>query len=136
MKFDGIIFDFNGVLWWDSHLQEQAWMQFSAQIRGTPFAEHELAVHIHGRTNQHTLEYLTGRSLPQAELAQLTQQKESLYRQLCLDAGQDFCLSPGAMELLDYLVSRDIRRTIATASEKTNLDFFCPAAWLMQMVRG
>jgi beta-phosphoglucomutase-like phosphatase (HAD superfamily) len=122
--YQGLIFDFNGVLWWDSHLQEQSWRQFSAWMRGTPFSDEEMAVHVHGRTNGHTLAYLAGRPLQADEVAQLGEQKERLYRQLCLDLGAAFQLSPGAADLLDWLVAQSIPRTIATASGKRNLDFF------------
>ena len=120
----GIIFDFNGVLWWDSHLQEQAWRQFSAEIRDWPLSEEEVAVHVHGRNNQHTLEYLAGRSVHGDELARLSERKEVIYRQLCLDQGPGFSLSPGAVELLDFLLNHQIPHTIATASGRANLDFF------------
>jgi beta-phosphoglucomutase-like phosphatase (HAD superfamily) len=124
MKYQGLIFDFNGVLWWDSHLQEEAWKQFSFELRGSPLSDGETAVHVHGRNNRHTLEYLTGHTVRGDELWQLTQQKERIYRQLCLDQGHGFSLSPGAIELLGFLATHHIRYTIATASEKTNLDFF------------
>ncbi len=124
MIFDGIIFDFNGVLWWDTHLQEIAWKRFSETVRDTPFSSDEIRTHVHGRNNRYTFEYLTGRSITGAELTQMIQQKESIYRQMCLDQGADFKLSPDAAALLDYLVEQDIPHTIATASEKTNLDFF------------
>jgi beta-phosphoglucomutase-like phosphatase (HAD superfamily) len=122
--FDGIVFDFNGVLWWDSHLQEKAWKRFSAQIRGWPFSDEEMAVHIHGRNNRHSLEYAVGRTLDKDAAHRLSEEKESIYRALCLEQGQGFRLSPGAVELLDFLVARHIGRTIATASGKGNLDFF------------
>jgi HAD superfamily hydrolase (TIGR01509 family) len=51
-------------------------------------------------------------------------ERETYYRGLCLRQGGKFRLSPGAVELLDYLRERGIPRTIATASEKTNVDFF------------
>jgi beta-phosphoglucomutase-like phosphatase (HAD superfamily) len=124
MGFEGLIFDLNGVLWWDSHLQERAWRAFSAEVRGLPFSQQEMAAHVHGRYNWHTLEYLVGRTVGKNELEQLTQQKEGLYRQLCLTEGDGFRLSPGALELLGFLDAHGIPRTIATASEKTNLDFF------------
>ena len=38
--------------------------------------------------------------------------------------GQEFKLSPGATELLDFLVERNIPHTIATASGRPNVDFF------------
>ena len=122
--FDGIIFDFNGVLWWDGHLQEEAWRRFSTQIRGWPFCEGEMAIHVHGRNNQHTLEYATGQVVEGADLLQLTEAKETIYRRLCLEQGQDFKLSPGAVGLLDFLATHEISRTIATASERNNLAFF------------
>ena len=124
MKFEGLIFDFNGVLWWDTHLHEFAWKQFSEHIRGTPFSSEELTVHVHGRNNRHTLEYLTGDPVAGDDLERLSQQKETLYRWLCLEQEAGFKLSPGAIELLDYIVARGIAHTIATASGKTNLDFF------------
>jgi beta-phosphoglucomutase len=124
MKYQGIIFDFNGVLLWDSHTQERAWGRFSREKRGVPFLQEEMAIHAHGRNNQHTLQYLMGQALKGEELHQLTQQKEAIYRQLCLDQREDFRLSPGAVELLDFLVANGIPHTIATAAEKTNPDFF------------
>lgn len=118
------IFDFNGVLWWDEHLQDRAWGQFSARLRGTALSPEEMAVHVHGRNNRHTLEYLRGHPLDEAEVARLAEEKEGIYRRLCLNEGVAFCLSPGAVELLDRLVARGIPRTIATASGRGNVDFF------------
>jgi beta-phosphoglucomutase-like phosphatase (HAD superfamily) len=124
MKFKGIIFDFNGVLLWDSHLHVQAWQQFALKLRGYEFDNNELSIHVHGRTNSHILSYLTGRALQSQELSELIQMKETVYRNLCLSQGKLFALSPGATDLLDFLAKNNIPRTIATASEKTNLDFF------------
>jgi beta-phosphoglucomutase-like phosphatase (HAD superfamily) len=135
----GIIFDFNGVLWWDEHLQDRAWTDFSARLRGVPLTPEEMAVHVHGRYNRYTFEYLLDRRLDEAELARLTEEKEQIYRRLCLDEGRQrpggqnpgdhgpglgFRLSPGAVELLDRLVALGIPRTIATASGRGNVDFF------------
>ena len=124
MTFQGIIFDLNGVLWWDGQLQERSWKRFAAQVLAVTLSDEQIAVHVHGRTNQHTFEYLAGRLVEGEELAQLTHQKETIYRQLCLDQGTGFRLSPGAIELLDFLAVHRVARTIATASERVNLDFF------------
>jgi beta-phosphoglucomutase-like phosphatase (HAD superfamily) len=130
----GVIFDFNGVLWWDEHLQERSWGDFSTRLRGVPLSSGEMAVHVHGRNNRHTLEYLLERRLDEAELAQLAEEKEEIYRRLCLaedghnpgdqSSSWGFRLSPGAVELLDRLVDLGIPRTIATASGRSNVDFF------------
>jgi len=124
MTYKGMIFDFNGVLWWDTALQEQAWKVYSAKLRGTPFSDEEMSIHVHGRINKYTLEFLTGRSLESQELHNLIQGKESTYRSLCLQQGENFKLSPGAIEFLDFLVTNNIPHTIATASEESNVRFF------------
>lgn len=122
--FKGIVFDFNGVLWWDSHLQVEAWQRCAHSLRGKAFSEDELAIHMHGRTNSHVFSYLLGHNVVGEELANLTEDKESTYRQLCLSQGGLFALSPGAVDLLAFLTDHQIPLTIATASERTNLDFF------------
>ncbi len=124
MKYKGIIFDFNGVLLWDAPLHVQAWQATALRLRGSPISGDEFSIHVHGRTNSHILSYLSSRTLQRQELLELIQVKESMYRGLCLKNPEMFVLSPGAEALLDFVSSKDIPRTIATASEKTNLDFF------------
>ena len=42
--FDGVIFDFNGVLLWDNHLHEEAWRRYSRLVRGAALTDEELSV--------------------------------------------------------------------------------------------
>jgi len=123
-EYYGMIFDFNGVLLWDSHLHEKAWNNLSMLLRGFPFSPEEIFSHVHGRTNKYVLEYLLNRPISLQELSSLSSQKESLYQTLCLQSKDDFQLSPGAIELLDFLMINDIPHTIATASDGNNLRFF------------
>ncbi|MBI3258371.1 MAG: HAD family phosphatase, partial [Ignavibacteriae bacterium] len=80
--------------------------------------------HVHGKTNKRILEYLLKRPIIAEELKTLSLQKESLYQSLCLQNAEEFQLSPGANDFLDFLVANNIPHTIATASQKGNLDFF------------
>jgi len=123
-KLQGIIFDFNGVLLWDDALQRKAWRQFAAQTRQAPLSDAEIDLHVRGRTNPYTLAYLLGRPLSPQEEAQLSEEKERIYRRMCLDLGTDFQLSPGAVDTLAELADHQIPRTIATSSGKANVDFF------------
>ena len=121
--FKGMIFDFNGVLLWDSHLHELVWSEYAEQERGKPFSAEEIEQHLHGRVNKYILEYVQSRELSVAEALVQGEEKERLYREKCL--GWDgFKLSPGSVEFLNYLKANDIPRTIATASEIVNLRFF------------
>ena len=124
MPFRGLIFDFNGVLWWDGDIQALSWNRMAVELRGVPFSGEEMAGWVHGRTNRTILEYLTGRPVAGGELAGLVERKESHYRRECLALGDAFRLSPGAVELLEFLEEREIPRTIATASDGTNVAFF------------
>lgn len=123
-KTRGFIFDFNGVLFWDTHLNDQAWRQYSKQLRDSEISDEEMVHKIHGRTNKHTITYLTGSDMDDRELAEHIENKENIYRQLCLDNHQEFTLAPGAVELLDYLKQRALPFTIATSSEIGNLRFY------------
>lgn len=119
-----VIFDFNGVLWLDEDIQITAWNEMCKELNRDNLSEQEIAKYIHGRNNRDTLEYLTGKSLNDKELHELIDKKETLYRKLCLQQGDQFDLSPGALDLFEYLKSNDIPRSIATASPQTNMEFF------------
>ena len=124
MTYQGIIFDFNGVLWWDSQLQEQAWREFAREHFGISLTDEMIEIEVHGRNNKHTLEFLAGTSLDDQQVQQLSGQKEALYRELCLTQGEGFKLSPGAEDLLDGITEKRLPRTIATASGIENMLFF------------
>jgi HAD superfamily hydrolase (TIGR01509 family) len=124
MRYQGIAFDFNGVLFWDADLQVKSWQVIAKNLRGREMTDDELATHMHGRPNSYVLSYLAGRTIVGQELLNLIQVKESFYRELCLLNPRRLVLSPGARDLLETLASRNIPRTIATSSEITNLNFF------------
>ena len=120
----GIIFDFNGTLFWDSEIQENAWKTFGTKLSGRNITDEEFNTYFHGRTNKDTLEYLTERVLTDKEVNELAQQKESIYRDLCKSDLNKFKLAPGVERYLNYLKENNIPFTIATASEINNVNFF------------
>lgn len=124
VKYKGIIFDFNGVLLWDTVWQDQAWREVSQELRGHPLTQAEMKSIVYGRTNREIFSYVLGRTLTETELVKLIEHKEDIYRRTALAQGKNFTLSPGAQKLLDYLAEYGIPRTIATASEITNVKFF------------
>jgi beta-phosphoglucomutase-like phosphatase (HAD superfamily) len=93
-------------------------------LRGSPFSDEEMVRHMHGRPNRYAFEYLLGRQIDLEELSCFTDGKEGIYRRLCLDSGERFKLSPGAEGLFDRLRAKGVPRSIATAMERTNIDFF------------
>ena len=120
----GIIFDFNGTLYWDSKLHYDAWRDFSKFLRGTAFTDEEMREKMFGHTNEDIIEYAIGKK-PTPEMAEkYAKEKEALYRKQCLIDKENFKLAPGAVEFLDFLKENNIPRTIATMSEWDNVEFY------------
>lgn len=120
----GVIFDFNGVLCWDTAEQSEAWSRYAEILRGSRLTQEEIAEHVVGRDNRYIFHYLTGKRFSGAELAAHTEGKESIYRNLLLERGEAFRLSPGAELLLDTLKELGVRRSIATSAGEVNLRFY------------
>ena len=124
MSYKGVIFDFNGTLYWDSAKHKQAWREFSKILRGTEFSDEEMVRHMFGRTNEEIIEYAIGKK-PSAQMVEkYGQEKEELYRQMSVNDAENFHLAKGAERFLDFLKENDIPRTIATMSDKNNVDFY------------
>ncbi|MGX6980065.1 HAD family hydrolase [Vagococcus elongatus] len=117
-----IIFDFNGTLFSDSHLHEQAWQQFIQELIGRKFTPEEFD-HIHGRTNHLVMEKILGKSLSDAEGEKLSNRKEAIYRDLVLE-DKNPKLIKGVTEYFDFLKDKKCPMNIATVSPKVNVDFY------------
>lgn len=120
----GIIFDFNGTLFFDSDLHYDAWRVFSKRLRGTPFSDEEMQKYMFGRTNSDIIEYAIGRKPEPEMVVELAKEKEGLYREECIRQKGRLVLAPGAEKFLDYLCEKNIPRTIATMSEWDNVAFY------------
>ena len=120
----GIIFDFNGTLYWDSQLHYDAWREFSKIIRGVEFTAEEMRDKMFGHTNEDIIEYAIGKKPSKEMVEKYGKEKESVYRKRCLLDKENFKLAPGAIEFLDYLKSENIPMTIATMSEWDNVEFY------------
>ena len=120
----GIIFDFNGTLYWDSQLHYDAWREYSKILRGTAFTNEEMRDKMFGHTNEDIIEYAIGKKPTKEMVEKYGKEKEAVYRKRCLLDPENFKLAPGAIELLDYLVEKNIPRTIATMSEWDNVEFY------------
>ncbi|MCM1339609.1 MAG: HAD family phosphatase [Muribaculaceae bacterium] len=123
-SYKGIIFDFNGTLFWDSHLHKQTWREYSKKLRGTEFTDDEMLKYMFGRTNEQIIRYAIGKQPSPEMVEKYGQEKEALYRQMCLDDPKNFHMAEGVEEFLDFLKDNNIPRTIATMSDKGNVDFY------------
>ncbi len=122
MRYQAVIFDFNGVILWDRKWHEMAWNEISSGVRGRRLTGQEMENHIHGKTPKETFAYLLqGKS--HAQLKKLSVKKEKLYHDFALRS-KKFNLSPGAEKLFDLLKENKIRQNIATSSPWINVRFY------------
>ena len=120
----GILFDFNGTLFFDTELHIKAF-EIIFPMYGKPKPTREfITTFILGRTNASI--YLDNFD-PDGDFAacdKFRQDKENVYYDLCLADKNVFKLVDGAERMLDYLKENNIPFTIATGSGEDEVDFF------------
>jgi HAD superfamily hydrolase (TIGR01509 family) len=121
LKYKAVIFDFNGTLFWDTLFHNSAWDIFLAK-HNILLAENEKKIRIHGRTNHDILPDLFQKKLNDSEINAFIHEKETIYQQMVVKFNME--LAPGAVDFFNFLKSKKIPFTIATASGKENVDFF------------
>lgn len=117
----GVVFDFNGTLFWDTKLQNDSWDKFLAKY-GFCLSDEEKDKYVHGINMKDSFEFLFKRKLDAGEVYCLSEEKETIYRQMCLEHGMG--MAPGALDLIQFLKTKDVEIAIATASAKNNVEFF------------
>lgn len=90
---------------------------------GRNISDDEFQKYIHGRNADVSLTYFLQRDLTKTEVMELEEEKEVIYRRLCLES-DDFRLAEGLPQFLDELKEKNIPHTIATASALGNVRFF------------
>ncbi|MFL2097413.1 HAD family hydrolase [Marinilactibacillus psychrotolerans] len=119
----GIIFDFNGTMFQDSHFHEKAWIHIIKKYSTKAVTEEDILHKIHGQTNDKILTYFLNETLSEEKITLLSNEKEAYYRKLILNQ-PDLALTEGLEEILNILHQRNTPMTIATASPKQNVEFY------------
>ena len=124
----GVIFDLNGTLIQDTQLHNDAWDIFLSD-KNVRLTDEDKVNFMHGKSNREIFEFIFPGQLSDDEVFRMAEEKESIYRQLFLDAGIQ--LVNGAVNLFKYLKDNEIAIAIATSSSKVNVDFFIEALHLL-----
>ena len=67
MKFEAVIFDFNGTLFFDNDKHTKAWNAMSLKLRQCPITDEELHTKFNGVPNQKIIEYMTNNKASEKE---------------------------------------------------------------------
>jgi HAD superfamily hydrolase (TIGR01509 family) len=119
-----MIFDFNGTLFQDADKHLRAWKTFALEKFGAELSDGEYFKNLEGRDDRFSVSYLARKKLSEREISDLSEAKEAMYRAACLSDRDGLRLTSGAEELFDFLAGRGIPLAIATASPKSNVDFY------------
>ena len=124
MTLKGILFDFNGTLFFDSDLHLEAFRRVFAQY-GQPIPTDEFMIqNFFGRTNENIFRSNIDPKATPLDIIKFNDAKEGAYRDLCLECPHIFRLVDGACELLDYLKDNGIPFCLATGSDIDNVNFY------------
>ena len=124
---DGIVFDFNGTLFFDEKENRESWDMIALQIRGRALSDEEFRRE-NGRTDADMVRaILPGVSDEEAEV--WSRRKEEAYKDLCISRSLD--LAPGARELFERALERGMRIAIASSAPKMNMDWYIPRFHLL-----
>ena len=121
MTIKGVIFDFNGTLYWDTELHNVAWDLFLEKNR-IFLSDEEKNTRIHGKNNIDILKSLFTRELSLKDIDEMSIEKEDIYQSLCLK--HKLRLAPGSVSFFKFLTKNRIPYTIATAADLYNVDFY------------
>lgn len=126
MSYDlkGVIFDFNGTLFFDTQFHEQAWREYAQKLCGRAITDEEFRDSVHGRTNAEILGYFIGSGLSADQVDFHSEAKERLYRKICLQNKDEFHIAEGAEQFMDALKMRGVLMAIATSSGRGNSEFY------------
>lgn len=124
MNIKGVIFDFNGTLFFDNEKHVMAWNAISMLIRGHEISEEELHEKFNGTPNAQIIQYMMNNCASNEDVQRYSLLKEEYYRRFCQEDDKNFHLVDGVTQYFDSLKEHHIPFTIASASIKENIDFF------------
>lgn len=113
------LFDMDGVLIANTDFHINAWLQF-AQRHGFPLTTDQYVEHINGRVSADAMAYVFQRPVTANELTTLTEEKESIYRELY---GPHLQPTPGLLPFLDALKAEQVKLAVGTSAPVSNVRF-------------
>lgn len=123
-KISGILFDFNGTLFFDSRMHIEAFGRVEAMYSAPISSEEHLIKNVFGRTNEQIFKENIKPDATPEECELFNARKKRFYFEACLASPERFKLVDGVCEMLDYLKENNVPYALATGSDKEEVDFF------------
>ncbi|MCQ2427921.1 MAG: HAD family phosphatase [Clostridia bacterium] len=122
-KVRAVLFDFNGTMMYDSAIHEAVWLEKLRKAGIDPGPKSEYSKHLFGCDNATILGYYFGITDP-SEIEREAYLKEAEYRRRCAADTDVYRLVDGCAEFLDALKAAGYPMTIATGSDRYNVEFY------------
>jgi len=120
----GVIFDFNGTMFFDSDKHIKAWTLYMEELTGEKLSDEDVDKYVKTMTGRALMEHYLGYEISDDMYEQLAEEKENIYRRLCMEDKNSLKLAPGLEKFLDYMTEFNIPRTIATTAPMSNVMFY------------
>jgi len=120
-KIQGVIFDFNGTLLWDTPFHNLAFDIFLNKKGLPPITDEDKKVMIHGKGNRDIMNTLFRNVLSEPDVVAYTLEKELIYQELCKN---DLHLASGAEDFIEWLRANSIPYCIGSSVGRENVDFY------------
>lgn len=106
MDYRGVIFDFNGTLFFDNDKHVKAWDAISQLLRNKGITDEELHEHFNGVPNKQIIQYMLGDKCTEDDIVKYSSLKEEYYRKFCKEDTENFHLVKGSEEYFDLLTEK------------------------------
>lgn len=120
----GVIFDFNGTMFFDSGKHVKAWVEFTEELIGREITTKEKRVYVSNKSGREIIEHFLGYEISDDMYEQFSEEKEGIYRRLCNDDKENLKLAPGLEQFLDFLTENNVPRTIASVAPLSNMMYY------------
>lgn len=120
----GIIFDFNGTMFFDSKKHIKAWALYIEELTGMTLSKKDIKTHVCGHSPKDAIEHFLGYEISDEMFEQFSSEKEGIYRKLCAEDKDGTRLAPGLEQFLDFLSDNDVPRTIASTANLANMNYY------------
>ena len=124
MSVRGLLFDFNGTLFFDSECHVQAFNKCFEIYGVKPLERSFMINNLFGKTNELICKGYYVKNATDEDVKEYDRIKEEAYVEKCLEMPERLCLCKGASDMLDYLKENGIPYCIATGSPIQNVEFY------------
>ena len=123
-KVKGLLFDFNGTLFFDSKMHISIFQEYFAEHGKMPPSAEFVVKNIFGTSNSHIYSTYFAKDENDNNWESFAEDKEGRYRQFCLDHPEQMKYTDGVDEFFDYLKQNGIPYAIATGTGLDNVEFY------------